>query len=182
MRQLRISSIPAALVLAAALVSPALTSIAHGAEVSEFGTPNPEYLDQKAELEKLISYRDMDLYELSFEPMDLEQLVREHGDDRFVALQHARVDLHRDHSCSSVAQVILERAVVRALEAAVPRELSGAGHSETRRGCAGRNVSRWARETSPPCHAKLRPWPRRVIRLRRQLAVADDAASGRYLA
>jgi hypothetical protein len=75
MRQLRISSIPAALVLAAALVSPALTSIAQGAEVSEFGTPNPEYLEQKAELEKLISSRDMDLYELSFEPLELDEVV-----------------------------------------------------------------------------------------------------------
>ena len=55
MRPSRISSIPAALVLAAGLVLPVLTSVAQGAEVSEFGTPNPEYLEQKAELEKLIS-------------------------------------------------------------------------------------------------------------------------------
>jgi hypothetical protein len=44
------------------------------AEVAEFGTPNQEYLDQKAELEQLLQARDTDLYELSFEPLAMDEV------------------------------------------------------------------------------------------------------------
>lgn len=72
MRRLRISSITLALV-----GSFALTGVAaqlQGAEVAEFGTPNQEYLDQKAELEKLVQSRDTELYELNFEPLMMDEV------------------------------------------------------------------------------------------------------------
>ena len=72
MRHLRISSITMALA-----ASFALTGVAaqlHSADVAEFGTPNQEYLDQKAELEKLVQSRDTDLYELNFEPLAMDEI------------------------------------------------------------------------------------------------------------
>jgi len=84
MRRLRISSITQAAFAKAAkaatlatIASFALTGVAsqlHSAEVAEFGTPNQEYLDQKAELEKLIQSRDADLYELNFEPLTMDEI------------------------------------------------------------------------------------------------------------
>jgi hypothetical protein len=56
-----------------ALASFALTGV-QAAEVAELGTPNQEYLDQKAELQKLIETRDMDLYELNFEPLEMDEI------------------------------------------------------------------------------------------------------------
>ncbi len=81
MRHLRISSITQAVrasaMTVAATASFALTGVApqlHGAEVAEFGTPNQEYLEQKAELEKLVQSRDTDLYELNFEPLMMDEV------------------------------------------------------------------------------------------------------------
>jgi hypothetical protein len=78
MRRLRISSITqAAFATVATVASFALTGVApqlQGAEVAEFGTPNQEYLDQKAELEKLVQSRDTDLYELNFEPLMMDEV------------------------------------------------------------------------------------------------------------
>lgn len=81
MRRLRISSITQALVVRAATLATAmsfaLAGVAaqlQGAEVAEFGTPNQEYLDQKAELEKLVQSRDTDLYELNFEPLMMDEI------------------------------------------------------------------------------------------------------------
>ncbi len=77
MRRLRISSITPALTLFAglALIGAATTApSASAAEVAEFGTPNQEYLEQKAELEKLVQSRDTDLYELNVEPMAMDEV------------------------------------------------------------------------------------------------------------
>ncbi len=41
----------------------------------EFVGWNQESLEQKAELEKLVSSRDMDLYELGFEPLELDEVI-----------------------------------------------------------------------------------------------------------
>jgi hypothetical protein len=78
MRRLRISSITPALTLFAGLALTGVVSIApsaSGAEVAEFGTPNQEYLDQKAELEKLVQSRDTDLYELNVEPLAMDEVT-----------------------------------------------------------------------------------------------------------
>ena len=81
MRHLRISSITQAVrasaVTVATVASFALSGVAsqlHCAEVAEFGTPNQEYLEQKAELEKLVQSRDTDLYELNFEPLMMDEV------------------------------------------------------------------------------------------------------------
>lgn len=72
MRRLRISSIT--LALATGLVMTGVAPKAQAAEVAEFGTPNQEYLDQKAELEKLVQSRDTDLYELNVEPLMMDEV------------------------------------------------------------------------------------------------------------
>lgn len=72
MRRLRISSIT--LALATGLVLTGVAPKAQAAEVAEFGTPNQEYLDQKAELEKLVQSRDTDLYELNVEPLMMDEV------------------------------------------------------------------------------------------------------------
>jgi len=75
MRCLRISSITLAAV--ATVASFAFTGVAsqlQSEEVAEFGTPNQEYLEQKAELEKLVQSRDTDLYELNFEPLMMDEV------------------------------------------------------------------------------------------------------------
>ena len=61
--------------LTAGLAGPWFASSAAAAEVSEFGAPNQEYLEQKAELEKLVASRDTDLYELGVEPLDFDEVV-----------------------------------------------------------------------------------------------------------
>jgi hypothetical protein len=45
------------------------------AEITEFGAPNQDFLDHKAELEKMISSRDVDLYELYFQPLELDEVI-----------------------------------------------------------------------------------------------------------
>lgn len=81
MRHLRISSI--ALTMIAGLVLTGATpfaSLAVSAEAQPAaapggaGAPNQEYLDQKAELEKLVQQRDTDLYELAFEPLAMDEV------------------------------------------------------------------------------------------------------------
>jgi hypothetical protein len=44
-------------------------------DVSEFGSPSQEYLTQQAELEALVSSRDVDLYEVNFQPLDFDEIV-----------------------------------------------------------------------------------------------------------
>lgn len=79
MRPMRISPVVTTLAaivgLTAGLAGPWFASSAAAAEVSEFGTPNQEYLEQKAELEKLVASRDTDLYELGVEPLDFDEVV-----------------------------------------------------------------------------------------------------------
>ncbi len=79
MRPTRISPVVTTLAaivgLTAGLAGPWFASSAVAAEVSEFGTPNQEYLEQKAELEKLVATRDTDLYELGVEPLDFDEVV-----------------------------------------------------------------------------------------------------------
>lgn len=62
------------LTLLAGLALSGVAPTASAAEVAEFGTPNQEYLDQKAELEKLVQSRDTDLYELNFEPLAMDEV------------------------------------------------------------------------------------------------------------
>jgi hypothetical protein len=82
MRALRISFKTAALslvtplaaTLAATVALSGLAPYVAAVDVAEFGTPNQEYLDQKAELQKLVESRDTDLYELNFEPLDMDEV------------------------------------------------------------------------------------------------------------
>jgi hypothetical protein len=76
MRRLRISSITVALVGSLVLTGAAAhVSQLHGGEaVSEFGTPTQEYLDQVAALEKMVTSRDTDIYELGFEPLVMDEI------------------------------------------------------------------------------------------------------------
>ena len=85
MRHLRISSIMPALTMMAGLAltgATPFTSVAFAAEAEPAaaaapggaGAPNQEYLDQKAELEKLVQQRDTDLYELAFEPLAMDEV------------------------------------------------------------------------------------------------------------
>jgi hypothetical protein len=74
MRLPRIGSITTAMTLIAGLALTGVAPTASAAEVAEFGTPNQEYLDQKAELEKLVEARDTDLYELNFEPLSMDEV------------------------------------------------------------------------------------------------------------
>ena len=78
MRALRISFKTAAFSLvtslAAVVALSGLAPCAGAVDVAEFGTPNQEYLDQKAELQKLVESRDTDLYELNFEPLDMDEV------------------------------------------------------------------------------------------------------------
>lgn len=62
------------LTLLAGLALTGVVPAVSAAEVAEFGTPNQEYLDQKAELEKLVQSRDTDLYELNFEPLAMDEV------------------------------------------------------------------------------------------------------------
>src|SRR4051812_14619302 len=71
MRPLR-ATVPIALAVAFAL-SPA----AQAAVTAESNAPSQEFLDQKAELEKMINSRDMELYEMSFEPLNFDRVVIE---------------------------------------------------------------------------------------------------------
>ena len=75
MRRLRISSMPTTLLLVAALVLQGVPSVVSAGEANELGTPNPEYLAQKAELEKMLSDRDEDLYELNFQVIDFDEVL-----------------------------------------------------------------------------------------------------------
>jgi hypothetical protein len=45
------------------------------ATTAESNAPSQEYLDQKAELEQMINSRDMELYEMSFEPLAMDRVV-----------------------------------------------------------------------------------------------------------
>lgn len=45
------------------------------AETAESNAPTQEYLDQKAELEAMITSRDMELYEMSVEPLSFDRVV-----------------------------------------------------------------------------------------------------------
>ncbi len=67
------SAVLSAALFIAASVIPSGTAVT-AAEVAEFGTPNQEYLDQKAELQKLVESRDTDLYELNFEPLEMDEV------------------------------------------------------------------------------------------------------------
>jgi hypothetical protein len=71
---MRTSTITPALALLAGLALTGVVPALSAAEVAEFGTPNQEYLDQKAELEKLVQSRDTDLYELNFEPLAMDEV------------------------------------------------------------------------------------------------------------
>ena len=89
MRHLRISSIMPALTMIAGLVltgATALTSTAFAADAEPAagapgvaGALNQEYLDQKAELEKLVQQRDTELYELAFEPLVMDEISLKDG-------------------------------------------------------------------------------------------------------
>jgi len=63
--------IRAAIPLVLALAS----SAAWSATTAESNAPSQEYLDQKAELEAMINSRDMELYEMSFEPLSMDRVL-----------------------------------------------------------------------------------------------------------
>ena len=89
MRHLRISSIMPALTMMAGLAltgATSLTSTVLAADAEPAagapgvaGAPNQEYLDQKAELEKLVQQRDTELYELAFEPLAMDEISLKDG-------------------------------------------------------------------------------------------------------
>jgi hypothetical protein len=64
--------IRAAIPLVAALVC---GSALGAATTAESNAPSQEFLDQKAELEQMINSRDMELYEMSFEPLSMDRVV-----------------------------------------------------------------------------------------------------------
>jgi hypothetical protein len=67
----------------AALLSAPLTGLlaedssdaAQGPSTAESGAPSQEYLDQKAELEGMLTKRDVELYEMNCEPITLDRIV-----------------------------------------------------------------------------------------------------------
>jgi hypothetical protein len=75
MRRQRSRSTPTTLLMTAALAVQGFTAAIQAGDASEFGNPNPEFLAQKAALEKLVSDRDEDLYELNFQVMDLDEVI-----------------------------------------------------------------------------------------------------------
>ena len=46
-----------------------------GVEASTLGQPSPEYLAQQAELERMLSSRDLELFEVSFQALALDRIV-----------------------------------------------------------------------------------------------------------
>lgn len=89
MRHLRISSIMPALTMMAGLALTGATSLTSTAFAADgepaagapgvAGAPNQEYLDQKAELEKLVQERETELYELAFEPLEMDEVSLKDG-------------------------------------------------------------------------------------------------------
>jgi hypothetical protein len=72
---MRVPSVVAALA-ALALAPTALRAADEGGgEMIGTSAPTQEYLDQKAQLEAMINSRDMELYEMSFEPLNLDRVV-----------------------------------------------------------------------------------------------------------
>ncbi len=67
-------AVPLAAALAFAL-SPALSPGLQAATTAESNAPSQEYLDQKAELEAMINSRDMELFEMAFEPLSFDRVV-----------------------------------------------------------------------------------------------------------
>lgn len=64
----------------AALLLPVLPLAAEdadggGADTAESAAPNQEYLEQKAELEGMITKRDMELFEMNFQPLTFDRVV-----------------------------------------------------------------------------------------------------------
>ena len=72
MRHLRFCS--SALLLALAMGAPVHAGEADG-PTSDIVEPSQEYLDARKALESMITSRDLDLYELSFEPISFERVV-----------------------------------------------------------------------------------------------------------
>ena len=69
---MRISNLLMALAAGASLSLPLL---AEDNAAGTGGQPSPEYLAQKAELEKMLSSRDLEVFEVSFEPLVLDRIV-----------------------------------------------------------------------------------------------------------
>jgi len=69
---MRISNLLMALAAGASLSLPLL---AEDSAPGTGGQPSPEYLAQKAELEKMLSSRDLEVFEVSFEPLVLDRIV-----------------------------------------------------------------------------------------------------------
>jgi hypothetical protein len=71
----------AAVVLATGLQAPGLSSAAFAQEAEEnapaadAGAPSQEYLEAKAQLEEMLAKRDLEVFEVNFEPLTLDRIV-----------------------------------------------------------------------------------------------------------
>ncbi len=60
---------------AALALAPAVLGAAEGGRIKTFNEPTQDYLEHKAQLEEMLTSRDVDLFEMAFDPLALDRVV-----------------------------------------------------------------------------------------------------------